>query len=134
MECTRANPSNNFMKPTIRIMNSGDLVILYERHDSMTHIYLEASKIYNNKFGAFNHDDFIGKPYGSKIQSRSAKGGWIYALEASPALWSCALRVCSIVIYNRLFLFSFAMLFLMYTNVYQFFFTLFYFTFLPYIP
>jgi tRNA A58 N-methylase Trm61 len=92
MECTKANIENNYMKPTIRVMKSGDLIILYERHDSMSYIYLDEGKAYNNKFGNFLHNDFIGNPYGSKIHSRSTKG-WIYALEASPALWSAALRV-----------------------------------------
>ena len=32
------------------------------------------------------------KPYGSKIHSHNNKG-WVYALEASPTLWSAALRV-----------------------------------------
>jgi hypothetical protein len=44
-----------------RIMKEGDLVVCYERHDSMDHIYLEAGKIFNNKFGNFHHNDFVRK-------------------------------------------------------------------------
>lgn len=74
-----------------KLMKDGDLVILYEGHESMDHLYLEAGKIFNNKFGSFYHADFIGKPYGSKICSKS-KPGWLYSLEPTPELWSLALN------------------------------------------
>eukprot|EP01041_Mallomonas_annulata_P007924 gene7924-16215_t len=74
-----------------RFMNEGDLVVIYERHDSMNHIYLEGGQIFNNKFGAFPHNDFIGKPFGSKIFSRYTPG-WLYALEPSPDLWTLAVH------------------------------------------
>jgi hypothetical protein len=74
-----------------RLMKHGDLIIIYERHDSLTHIYLSKGSILNNKFGAFYHDDFIGKPFGSKIVSRNTTG-WMYALEPSPELWSLAVH------------------------------------------
>jgi tRNA (adenine57-N1/adenine58-N1)-methyltransferase len=91
------------------IMEDGSLVILYQRHDSMEHLYLKAGGRYDCRFGNFLHDDFIGKPFGSKIAARSlpslkqsvrkdpkkraqkeAKGGWIYTLRPTPELWSLA--------------------------------------------
>ncbi len=80
------------LKPSIRLMKPGDMVITYERHDSMSHVYLEEGKIFNNKFGCFHHDDFINQPFGSKILSRSTSG-WLYALEANPSLWAPAINV-----------------------------------------
>ena len=77
-----------------RFMKNGDLIVAYERHDSMDHFYLEAGKILNNKFGAFHHNDFIGKSFGSRIRSRST-AGWLYALEPTPELWSLAVHVCT---------------------------------------
>jgi hypothetical protein len=77
-----------------RLMREGDLVICYERHDSMDHFILQASKIFNNKFGAFYHCDFIGKPFGTRVKSRSSNG-WLYALEPIPDLWSLAVHVSS---------------------------------------
>lgn len=74
-----------------RLMKHADLVIIYERHDSLNHIYLSRGEILNNKFGAFYHDDLIGKPFGSKIVSRNTTG-WMYALEPSPELWSLAVH------------------------------------------
>lgn len=74
-----------------RIMKHGDLVIVYERHDSLNHVYLSKGAILNNKFGAFYHDDLIGKAFGSKVVSRSTSG-WFYALEPSPELWSLAVH------------------------------------------
>ncbi len=86
------------IKPTVRVMCPGDLVITYERHDSMSYLFLEKGKMYNNKFGSFYHDDFIGQPFGTKISSRSTSG-WVYALAANPELWSSALNVRPIVNY-----------------------------------
>jgi tRNA (adenine57-N1/adenine58-N1)-methyltransferase catalytic subunit len=72
-------------------MAVGDTVIIYERHDSLSYIQLQLSKIHDNKFGTFHHNDFIGKPFGSKVYSRG-RSGWIYALEPSPELWSHAMH------------------------------------------
>ena len=39
--------------------------------------------------GAFYHDDFINKQFGSKISSRNS-AGWMYALKPTPELWGLA--------------------------------------------
>ena len=75
-----------------KLMRSGDLVIVYERHDSLDHFYLKFGGMFNNKFGSFHHNDMIGKPFGTKISSRSSSG-WIYLLEPTPELWSNAVHV-----------------------------------------
>ncbi len=85
----------NFIKPLNecpRLMQDGDLIVVYERHDSMDHFYLETGKILNNKFGSFHHNDFIGSPFGSKINSKCTDG-WLYALEPTPELWALAVHV-----------------------------------------
>jgi tRNA (adenine57-N1/adenine58-N1)-methyltransferase len=73
------------------VMKVDDVVIIYESHDSLTHLYLVAGHVLNNKFGSFYHDDFIGQKFGSKISSRTSNG-WIYALEPSPELWTVSLN------------------------------------------
>ncbi len=73
-------------------MADGDLVIVYERHDTLTHIYLSKDQIFQNKFGAFHHNDIIGKPFGSKVRSKISTG-WVYFLEPTPELWASALNV-----------------------------------------
>lgn len=75
-----------------RLMQSGDLVVVYERHDCLSHLYLETDEIFQNKFGKFPHNDIIGKPFGSKIYSKPGPG-WVYFLEPSPELWASALNV-----------------------------------------
>lgn len=71
-------------------MQEGDLVILYERHDSMSHFYLHKSQTFQNKFGRFPHSEMIGKQFGFKIKSTSYDG-YVYVLEPTPDLWSHAL-------------------------------------------
>lgn len=74
-----------------RLIEEGDLLVVYERHDSLDHFYAKAGEIYNNKFGAFHHNDMIGKPYGSRIASRHSSG-WVYVLLPTPELWATAVH------------------------------------------
>ena len=86
----------NFSKPykscKSKFIENGDVVIVYERHDALDHIFISRDAIFQNKFGSFHHNDMIGKRFGSKIKSRSSNG-WIYILEPNPELWSTALNV-----------------------------------------
>lgn len=50
-----------------RIACEGDLVILYERKDSITPVILKHGAKYQSLYGAFLHDDIIGKEYGSVV-------------------------------------------------------------------
>ena len=50
-----------------RIAEKGDLVILYERKDSLTPVTLTPGEKYQCILGAFLHDDIIGKEYGSIV-------------------------------------------------------------------
>jgi hypothetical protein len=58
--------------PGPRTIAYGDLVIVYERHDRMKPAYVTAGGAYSNRFGAFDHDDWVGKPFGSKVSGRSS--------------------------------------------------------------
>ena len=71
-------------------MQAGDLVILYSGHTSVSHIWLTPAAIVDNRFGHFHHDDFIGKPFGSRISSRGNSDGWVYALRPTVDLWASA--------------------------------------------
>lgn len=86
--CNEGNSALERVGP--KLMKYDDLVVIYEKHDSMTHVTLRRNGIFDNKFGNFHHCDFIGQPFGSKINSRSSPG-WLYALEATPELWNLAL-------------------------------------------
>lgn len=86
------NFTKNIKSKRPRLVEEGDLVILYERHDSLDHFYVKKGEILNNKFGNFHHNDMIGKPFGSKIMSKSSKG-YVYILEPTNELWSSAVHV-----------------------------------------
>ncbi|KAL6003640.1 hypothetical protein ACLOJK_023873 [Asimina triloba] len=42
-----------------------------------------------NRFGAFKHSDWIGKPFGSKVLSN--EGGFVYLLAPTRELWTLVL-------------------------------------------
>ncbi|ETV94742.1 hypothetical protein H310_11704 [Aphanomyces invadans] len=73
------------------IVEAGDLVILFETHNSITYTYVKPDEIYQNRHGAFHHNDIIGNRYGAKVYSRISKG-YMYVLSPTPELWSKALR------------------------------------------
>jgi len=73
------------------VIKDGDLVVMYERHDSLDHMYVKKGEILQNRFGKFYHDDIIGKPFGSMINS-FYDNGYLYVLRPTPELWCNAVR------------------------------------------
>lgn len=49
----------------------GDIVIVYETQENISYIYVEAGKSFDNRFGRFSHDSFIGKHFGDKVSQIS---------------------------------------------------------------
>ena len=71
-------------------MCEGDVVIVYSSPVLMSPIRLQRGAIHSNRYGHFHHDDFIGRPSGSRISARQ-RGGFVYALPVSPQLWTLSL-------------------------------------------
>lgn len=85
-------PAEGTRRNIVRLMQDGDLVIVYERHDCMDFIFFKSGDVFQNRFGAFPHDDVIGKPFGSKIYGKNSSK-FVYFLAPTPELWSNALNV-----------------------------------------
>lgn len=79
-----------------RLISDGDLVIVYERHDTMKAVKVCEKDVLQNRFGVFPHLDWIGKPFGSKVFSSKGKGkgkgGYVYLLAPTPELWTLVLN------------------------------------------
>lgn len=83
----------NSMWKSSELIQEGSLVILFETHNSLTYCYAQKDAIYQNRHGAFYHNDMIGQPFGSKIISRKKNArGYLILLAPTPELWSRALR------------------------------------------
>lgn len=72
-----------------RRIREGDLVIVYERDDRMKPVKVTPGSAYQNRFGSFNHSDWVGKPFGSKVFSNVGK--FVYLLFPTPELWTLVL-------------------------------------------
>ena len=71
-------------------MCAGCVVVVYSSPVLMSPVQLQRGAIHSNRYGHFHHDDFIGRPYGSRIQAR-LRTGFVYALPVSPQLWTLSL-------------------------------------------
>eukprot|EP00890_Picochlorum_soloecismus_P002391 jgi/Picsp_1/3152/NSC_05992-R1_trna (adenine-n1-)-methyltransferase len=83
---TAAEPSAGQRK----LIQHGDLVIMYERFDSTKVIKVDKEASITNRFGTFHLKDWIGLEYGSKANCKSGEK-WVYLLELTPELWTNAL-------------------------------------------
>lgn len=86
------------LESTIR---PGALVVIFESFDNLNFVYVQPSKIFANRNGAFHHDDFLGQPFGCRVRARSAGSGWrggpgkrghVYLLRPTPELWTRSLN------------------------------------------
>ena len=50
----------------LRRIKAGDLVAIFSGHEVKT-VVATPRAIFNNKYGHFSHDDFIGAPFGSEV-------------------------------------------------------------------
>eukprot|EP01025_Chloroclados_australasicus_P017707 TRINITY_DN19054_c0_g1_i1.p1 TRINITY_DN19054_c0_g1~~TRINITY_DN19054_c0_g1_i1.p1 ORF type:complete len:311 (-),score=26.63 TRINITY_DN19054_c0_g1_i1:642-1574(-) len=76
----------------------GDLVIAYESFGSMKPVWVQEKGIFNTKFGSFNHEDWIGKPFGFKVWS-TGQQGYIHLLAPTPELWTQVLKTRTQILY-----------------------------------
>uniref|UniRef100_A0A7S1ZKV0 tRNA (adenine(58)-N(1))-methyltransferase n=1 Tax=Ditylum brightwellii TaxID=49249 RepID=A0A7S1ZKV0_9STRA len=78
--------------PSQQIITPNSLVVIFESFTNLNFVYVQPDEIFSNRNGHFHHNDFIGKPFGSKVRSRANGGlGYLYLLKPTPELWTCSL-------------------------------------------
>jgi tRNA (adenine57-N1/adenine58-N1)-methyltransferase len=50
-----------------RYAQKGQTIIVYAGRDNLHLITLTAGQMFNNKYGHFKHEQFIGAPFGKKV-------------------------------------------------------------------
>lgn len=79
--------------PQCETIQPGSLVVIFESFDNLKFCYAKTGEIFSNRNGHFHHDDFLGKPFGSKIRSRNNRGyGYVHLLKPTPELWARSLN------------------------------------------
>jgi tRNA (adenine57-N1/adenine58-N1)-methyltransferase catalytic subunit len=101
------NESTEGHESSRSVASAGDLIIVQERYDAVTHLVLEPDGILHNRYGRFLHSDVIGRALGFRWdavgrpggpQGRSCRG-FVYALAPTPTLWSLAMHHRTQVVY-----------------------------------
>ena len=77
----------------------GDLIILYEGGDSIKYFTLEKGKAFQNRFGAFKHDDMVGKNFGSRIFNMK-KDKYVTILSFVPNVWERCINKMTQILFN----------------------------------
>jgi len=70
-----------------RLMQYGDNVVVYVSPPNLSLITLTEGAAFDNKFGRFKHEFFVGKPFGQKISSQNNKG-YVYAFRLDPTFFT----------------------------------------------
>ncbi|TNY21532.1 tRNA methyltransferase complex subunit Cpd1 [Rhodotorula diobovata] len=68
----------------------GDWVIIFHSRTQLTSEIVTRDKDIQSRFGYFRHNDFVGKPWGTKLASSNGRG-FVYLLKPTPELWTQAL-------------------------------------------
>jgi len=79
------------------VIEAGDTVIIYLNHTTSYAVKVQHGKTLNMKYGALRHEFIIGKRYGTPI---SATAGYVYALRATPELWTRTLSRQTQILYT----------------------------------
>lgn len=87
------------------IAKEHDAVILYQGHQQLSYVQLQAGNLFHCKSGKFLHSEMIGKPLGSYIPGRSNRSNdsetpYILMLPLSASLWTQALPHRTQIIYE----------------------------------
>lgn len=93
LKCSTSSVFTERLLPLQTTIQPGDLVVIMEAFDRLDFVYAETDAVFTNRNGHFHHNDFIGKPFGCKIRSKSHRGyGFIYLLRPTPELWARSLN------------------------------------------
>ncbi|KAL7747611.1 tRNA (adenine-N(1)-)-methyltransferase catalytic subunit trm61 [Sorochytrium milnesiophthora] len=72
------------------VIQEGDIAILFRSHSDLSAIEIKRGTVIAGKTGLYKHDDFIGKPWGSKFACHTGRGD-VILLHPTPELWTKSL-------------------------------------------
>lgn len=85
------------------LVQEGDIVLAWIGRDNLKPVTIKSGEVFNTRYGAFPHDDMIGKQFGAQIAVRTKganKYGFIHILQPTPELWSISLPHRTQIVYT----------------------------------
>ena len=82
---------------TRKTVQVGDDVLIYLNPKSMYRVTIKEGDKHQNRYGALNHDDLIGKAYGSQV---SMPQGYVHVIDITPDLWTQTLPHRTQILYS----------------------------------
>lgn len=82
-----------------KVARAGSCAIIFESVENIKAITLTPGKTFTNKFGIFRHNDFIDKPFGSKVFD-CKDSGFVYLLAPTAELWTKSLKMRTQILYR----------------------------------
>eukprot|EP01028_Stygiella_incarcerata_P013449 TRINITY_DN82345_c0_g1_i1.p1 TRINITY_DN82345_c0_g1~~TRINITY_DN82345_c0_g1_i1.p1 ORF type:complete len:333 (+),score=87.92 TRINITY_DN82345_c0_g1_i1:76-1074(+) len=79
-----------------RLCRAGDVVILYEKPSRFQHLCLVPGESLHTHHGRIDHNDIIGRPYGTKVGNSKT----LHVLRITPEWWTLSLKHRTQVIYD----------------------------------
>jgi tRNA (adenine57-N1/adenine58-N1)-methyltransferase len=77
--------------PAPRCVRDGDLVVVVEGFNSAVGVRARAGAVFSSKHGAFHHDDWIGREFGTRVHQRDGRG-FVWVCAPTPELWTKVLE------------------------------------------
>jgi len=88
---SRSTLDDDVLETAPRAIRPGDLVVVVEGFNALSHARVRIGGTYVSRFGTFHHDDWIGCEFGVRARARDGRG-FVWLAAPTPELWTKVLE------------------------------------------